>query len=86
MCQSDKVVALGDQGDGSLQVIAALPVEVISSAYLVPWDGNLVVMGAAKFGEPCDAYLLDLKSCAWRKLEKPLEFAGHAQSHCCMEI
>lgn len=83
MCLSDMVVA---RFDSSWQVIAALPPEVVKTSYMIGWRGNLLVIGAPKFGEPYEAYVLDLKSSAWRRVDKADQFSGHVQSSCCLEI
>ncbi|XP_044495233.1 F-box/kelch-repeat protein At1g80440-like [Mangifera indica] len=83
MCHKGQVIAL--KGD-TWQEVSKVPTEVSSVAYVTTWQGKLMVIGHARFGEPHMGYVLDLKSYEWTKIETPKEFSGHVQSGCYSEI
>ncbi|XP_050230891.1 F-box/kelch-repeat protein At1g80440 [Mercurialis annua] len=89
---SDDVLYICHLGDvmalkgATWQAVAKLPVDVYNVAYVATWQGNLLVIGSESFGEPYVAYVLDLKSYSWRKIESPKEYSGHVQSSCYLEI
>ncbi|XP_059643460.1 F-box/kelch-repeat protein At1g80440-like [Cornus florida] len=68
------------------QVITGLPAEVSNATYVSTWQGKLLAIGCANFGEPHRAYVMDLKNPTWTKVEAPEEFTGHVQSGCFLEI
>lgn len=84
MCRAGNVVAL-NKLTGPVTV-AELPEEVKSAAWMTAWQGKLMVVGCARFGEPHQSYVLDLKSYRWTKLDADEEFSGHVPSGCCLEI
>ncbi|XP_059643587.1 F-box/kelch-repeat protein At1g80440-like [Cornus florida] len=83
MCREGNVMAIKD---GNWQVIAGLPAEVSNAAYVSTWQGKLLAIGCANFGEPHIAYVMDLKDQTWTKVEISEEFTGHVQSGCFIEI
>ncbi|KAH7867457.1 hypothetical protein Vadar_033726 [Vaccinium darrowii] len=83
MCHERNVIA---REGTTWQVVAGLPDAVANLAYVASWQGKLLVIGSAKFGEPHRVYLMDLKNFTWQKLESPEEYSGHVQSGCCLEI
>ncbi|XP_015869332.3 F-box/kelch-repeat protein At1g15670 [Ziziphus jujuba] len=83
MCRSGDIVR---HRDPTWQTVSKLPAEVRNAAYVTTWQGSLIVIGSAGFGEPHMVYILDLEKKNWRKLESPFEFSGHVQSGCYMEI
>lgn len=83
MCQNGEVVALED---AKWRTVAELPVEVQYTSFMMTWQGNLLVIGSLRFSEPHTAYMLDLKSYAWTKVEMPEDYSGHVQSGCCLEL
>ncbi|XAR67739.1 hypothetical protein NMG60_11002626 [Bertholletia excelsa] len=83
MCLNGNVMA---REGATWQVVAGLPAEVSSAGCVTTWQGKLLVIGCEKFGEPHRAYVLDLQSQKWEKLELPEEHSGHVQSGCCLEI
>ncbi|KAK3219695.1 hypothetical protein Dsin_013665 [Dipteronia sinensis] len=68
------------------QDVAKIPAEVCKVAYTTTWQGKLLVIGCASYGEPHMAYVLDLKSYKWTKMESLEKFSGHVQSGCYLEI
>ncbi|KAJ0075168.1 hypothetical protein Patl1_34402 [Pistacia atlantica] len=83
MCHEGVVLALKGE---TWQAVTKLPAEVSDVAYVTTWQGKLLVIGCARFGEPHIAYVLDLKSYKWTSMETPKEFSGHVQSGCYLEI
>ncbi|XP_057772980.1 F-box/kelch-repeat protein At1g80440-like [Salvia miltiorrhiza] len=82
-CRDADVVAC----EGSTwRVVAELPCHVRNTAYVTAWPGKVVVIGSERFGEPYNAFVLDLKSCKWERVEAEEEFKGHVQSGCCVEL
>ncbi|XWS20342.1 hypothetical protein CRYUN_Cryun31cG0093200 [Craigia yunnanensis] len=82
ICEGD-VVALKD---AKWQVIAKLPEDVCKIAYMTMWQKKLLAIGSSRFGEPHNAYVLNLKKLEWTKLEIPEKYSGHVQSGCYLEI
>ncbi|KAF2301312.1 hypothetical protein GH714_022569 [Hevea brasiliensis] len=77
MCCAGDVLALR----GTMwQAIAKLPCDVSNIAYVETWQGKLLVIGSAGFGEPHMAYVLDLKKYRWTKMGTPEQYSGHVQS------
>ncbi|KAK1579094.1 hypothetical protein Q3G72_035500 [Acer saccharum] len=68
------------------QVVAKIPAEVCKVAYMTTWQGKLLVIGCARYGEPHMTYVLDLESYKWTKMESLEKFSGHVQSGCYLEI
>ncbi|KAJ4718191.1 F-box/kelch-repeat protein [Melia azedarach] len=83
MCLEGDVLALKN---GTWRRVAKLSADVSNVAYTTTWQGKLLVIGSARFGEPHMSYVLDLKSYNWTKMETPEEFSGHVQSGCYLEI
>ncbi|PSS07457.1 F-box/kelch-repeat protein [Actinidia chinensis var. chinensis] len=83
MCHNGSVMA---REGATWQVIGGLPADVANAAYVAAWQGKLLVIGCAQFGEPHRAYLMDLKSSTWTKIESPEEYSGYVQSGGCLEI
>ncbi|GAV89379.1 Kelch_1 domain-containing protein/Kelch_6 domain-containing protein [Cephalotus follicularis] len=83
MCHGGDVLA---SRDTKWQAVAKLPAEVCNTAYVTTWQGKMLVIGSARFGEPHLAYVLDLKSYTWTKLDTTEKFSGHVQSGCYLEI
>ncbi|KAK9666237.1 hypothetical protein RND81_14G170400 [Saponaria officinalis] len=76
-------VRLGDKG----QVISRIPADVSSSHSIVVCEKDkLLVIGSSKIGEGNKGYMLDLKSYIWTQIDVPMEFCGHVQSSCVLEI
>lgn len=73
------------QGD-KWQLVAKVPPEVRSSQWLITYGDTLMVIGSPKIGQVHEAYMLDLKSYKWNKIDMPKEFCGHVQSRCVMEL
>jgi len=68
------------------EAVTKLPAEVCNTAYTATWGSKLLVMGSAGFGQSYVAYMLDLRSKTWTKLETPWKYSGHVQSGCYLEI
>ncbi|KAL7222245.1 hypothetical protein ACSBR1_024037 [Camellia fascicularis] len=83
MCRQGNVIA---RVGIKWQVLAKLPAEVSNVAYMTTWQTKLLVFGSSKFGEPHNAYTMDLKNYTWTKVEAPEEYLGHVQLSCCLEI
>ncbi|KAH7565155.1 hypothetical protein JRO89_XS09G0147600 [Xanthoceras sorbifolium] len=89
---NDKDIYLSHEGDvvalklEKWQALAKIPAEVCNVAYMTTWQGKLLVIGCARYSEPHMAYVLDLKSYKWTKIESRKEFCGHVQSGCYLEI
>ncbi|KAF2301337.1 hypothetical protein GH714_022931 [Hevea brasiliensis] len=72
MCHAGDVLAL----KGTMwQAIAKLPCDVSNIAFVETWQGKLLVIGSAGFGEPHMAYVLDLKKYRWTK-GTPEQYSG----------
>ncbi|KAI4329281.1 hypothetical protein L6164_021564 [Bauhinia variegata] len=82
MCVDGEVVAL--QGS-TWQAVAKVPAEIRNVAFVRTWQGALMLVGSSGYGEPHMAFVLDIRSWNWRKLETP-EYTGHVQSGCLLEI
>ncbi|CAH9147059.1 unnamed protein product [Cuscuta epithymum] len=72
--------------DVTSQVIGRVPREVSSVSFVTGWHGQLMVTGNAKYGEPQKAYVFELKSGLWNKIEVPNEYSGHIQSGFCLDL
>ncbi|XAR50613.1 hypothetical protein NMG60_11004980 [Bertholletia excelsa] len=83
MCREGSVTV---QNGATWEVLGGLPDEVRNVAYVTAWQGQVLVIGSAMFGEPHRTYVMDLKNCTWTKLESPDEYSGHVQSGCWFEI
>lgn len=83
MCRAGEVVA---SKDGTWTVIATLPNEVKEIAYVLTWQGKLLVIGSPGFGEPHATYVLDTRRNTWTKMAMPEEYTNHVQSGCCLEL
>ncbi|CAI0422620.1 unnamed protein product [Linum tenue] len=86
MCRRGEVVAR--RGD-TWRLVAVLPDDVGNPEYVAAWgEGRkMLVVGSARYGEPRQVYMLDLKALAWEKLETPpAEYSGHVQGGCLVEI
>ncbi|XP_057968130.1 F-box/kelch-repeat protein At1g15670 [Malania oleifera] len=83
MCLKEHV-AVFDKSKG--QEVAELPADVCRIACTSSWEGRLLVIGSARIGGPHSAYILDLKDYKWTSVTAPVEYSGHVQSACCLEI
>ncbi|XP_058074708.1 F-box/kelch-repeat protein At1g15670 [Magnolia sinica] len=68
------------------RVVSELPQCVRVGAYMVMWQGKLMVVGSERHGGPHVVYTWDLKRYTWTKMETPMEHVGHVQAGCCFEI
>lgn len=66
--------------------IVEMPAQLRSSQKVMMWRDTMVVIGCPANGEPHNAYVLDLKSRKWNEVEMPMEYSGHVQSCCGMEL
>ncbi|EXC25817.1 F-box/kelch-repeat protein [Morus notabilis] len=83
MCRAGELAAFKD---ATWKVVANLPNEVKEIAYVVTWQGKLLVIGSPRFGEPHMAYVLDTKQYTWTKMAVPEAYSTHVQSGCCLEL
>ncbi|KAK3028310.1 hypothetical protein RJ639_037772 [Escallonia herrerae] len=83
VCRDGNVMALDNS---TWQAVVELPAEIKCTPYMAVWKGKLLVIGSPRYNEPHGAYLLDLKSYMWTKLEQSEGFPGHVQASCCLEI
>ncbi|KAI5337155.1 hypothetical protein L3X38_016424 [Prunus dulcis] len=83
MCRGGDVVK---HRRGTWKFVAKLPAQVRNPACVTAWQGKVLVIGCAGFGEPHMAYILDLDNYTWTKLETPHKYSGHVQSSCHLEI
>lgn len=83
MCVGADVVV---KKDATWRKVAKLPVDVRNVAFVMTWQGKLLVIGSVGFGEANVAYIFDLKKFNWVKLSSAYEFTGHVQSGCYIEI
>ncbi|XP_065868725.1 F-box/kelch-repeat protein At1g80440-like [Euphorbia lathyris] len=83
ICHGGDVVAL--RGD-TWQAVAKIPTEVVNVAHVTAWQKKVMVIGSTGFGEAHTAYVLDVKSKKWGKVETPKQYSGHVQSGCFVEI
>ncbi|KAJ9179123.1 hypothetical protein P3X46_010946 [Hevea brasiliensis] len=83
MCHGGNVLAL----KGTMwQAVSKLPSDMCNIAYVGTWQGKLLVIGSAGFGEPHVAHVLDLKEYRWTKMETIEQYSGHVQAGCYLEI
>ncbi|XP_019191829.1 PREDICTED: F-box/kelch-repeat protein At1g15670-like [Ipomoea nil] len=75
--ESRDVIALQD---GTWVVITRVPDEICSVAYVTRWQGKMMVMGSRR------AYMLEVKSKKWTKVEIPSEYCGYVLSSCCIDL
>lgn len=83
MCREGHVAAL--KGD-TWQPIVEMPDQLRSSQKVMMWRDKMVAIGCPVYGEPYSAYVLDLKSRKWCKVEMPIDYSGNVQSCCGMEL
>ncbi|XP_030526199.1 F-box/kelch-repeat protein At1g80440-like [Rhodamnia argentea] len=83
MCKDGDVLALRGS---TWRVEAKIPGDVCNPSHVTKWQGKLLVIGSPTTGEPQEAYVLDLRTCAWTNVELPEKFSGHVQVGCCVEI
>ncbi|KAF5741700.1 hypothetical protein HS088_TW10G00704 [Tripterygium wilfordii] len=83
MCHGGDVVALKGT---TWQAVSKLPPEVCNAAYVTTWQGKLMVIGSERFGEPHMAYVANLKTYTWTRIETPKKYSGHVQTGCYLEI
>jgi hypothetical protein len=81
MCRGSDVVA--SRKGGKWEAVAKLPAEVCNTANTATWGSKLLVMGSAGFCQSYVAYMLDLRSKTWTKLETPWRYV---QLGCYLEI
>ncbi|XP_076892757.1 F-box/kelch-repeat protein At1g15670-like [Bidens hawaiensis] len=80
-CHANDVVVLKDD---TWQFVARLPAKVTNMSYLVSFQGHLMLIGTPKYGEPSNAYKMDLNERVWLKVHVPVEYSGHVESGCCL--
>ncbi|XP_060205677.1 F-box/kelch-repeat protein At1g80440-like [Lycium barbarum] len=83
LCRDGDVLALGKS---TWQVVTALPLELKNIAFVTAWRGKILMTGSMGFNEPYNTYVLDLESYKWTKMDTPVNFSGHVQSGCCLEM
>ncbi|KAF5739131.1 hypothetical protein HS088_TW12G00331 [Tripterygium wilfordii] len=83
MCDGGDVVALNGT---TWQAVTKLPSEVCNTAFVTTWKGKLMVIGSERIGGSHMAYVVDLKTYTWTKIETPKKYSGHVQTGCCLEI
>ncbi|OMO54187.1 Kelch repeat type 1 [Corchorus capsularis] len=66
--------------------VAELPADVYNTAHMTTWQGKLLVIGSPSFGEPHNAYVLNLGSYTWTRMQVGDEYSGHVQSGCYLEM
>nr|GLL49418.1 F-box/kelch-repeat protein At1g15670-like [Ipomoea trifida] len=66
--------------DGTWVVIARVPDEIRNLAYVIGWQGKMVVIGSRR------AYMLEVKSKKWTKVEIPSQYCAHVLSCCCIHL
>ncbi|MFS8000217.1 hypothetical protein Hanom_Chr12g01175751 [Helianthus anomalus] len=56
--------------------------------YLLRWQTcrHLLLISMSKYGEPSNAYKMDLNERVWTKVHVPVEHSGHVESGCCLII
>ncbi|KAJ0639404.1 putative F-box domain, kelch-type beta propeller, F-box-like domain superfamily [Helianthus annuus] len=72
--------------DDTWQSVTRLPAEVTNMQCLVSFLGHLLLIGTPKYGEPSNAYKMDLNKRVWTKVHVPVEYSGHIESGCCLII
>ncbi|KAK3410991.1 hypothetical protein EUGRSUZ_J03014 [Eucalyptus grandis] len=83
MCKDGDVLALRGS---TWRVEAKMPGDVYSPSHVTKWQGKLLVIGAPTAGEPQKAYVWEMSTCTWTKVELPEKFSGHVQVGCNLEI
>ncbi|KAJ0458859.1 putative F-box/kelch-repeat protein KMD1/2 [Helianthus annuus] len=82
-CRANDVAVLEDD---TWQSVTRLPVEVTNMQCLVSFLGHLLLIGTPKYGEPSNAYKMDLNKRVWTKIHVPVEYSGYIESGCCLII
>ncbi|MFS7890354.1 putative galactose oxidase/kelch, beta-propeller [Helianthus anomalus] len=78
-CRANDVVVLEDD---TWQSVARLPAEVTNMQCLVSSLGHLLLIGTPKYGEPSNAYKMDLNKHVWTKVQVPVEYSGQIEFGC----
>lgn len=68
------------------RVLIGLPDEMCHVDYVTAWREKLLVIGYSAFGGAHKTYLLDVKDCTWEQVEASVEYSGHVQSGCYLDI
>ncbi|MFS7890355.1 putative kelch-type beta propeller [Helianthus anomalus] len=82
-CRANDMVVLEDD---TWQSVARLPAEATNMHCLVSFLGHLLLIGTPKYGEPSNAYMMDLNKRVWTKVHVPVDYSGHIESSCCLII
>nr|GMD64919.1 F-box/kelch-repeat protein At1g80440-like [Ipomoea batatas] len=72
------VIALED--DSTWVVIARVPDEIRNVAYVTGWQGKMMVFGSGR------AYMLEVKTKKWSKVEIPSQHCDRVLSCCCIDL
>ncbi|XP_010537933.1 PREDICTED: F-box/kelch-repeat protein At1g15670-like [Tarenaya hassleriana] len=83
-CCRGEVTAKSDE---TWQKAMEIPADVYNVAYVAAvGERKLVVIGSARFGDPTVAYVGDLNTSEWVKVESSEKYEGHVQTACFMEL
>ncbi|MFS7890352.1 putative galactose oxidase/kelch, beta-propeller [Helianthus anomalus] len=82
-CHANDIVVVEDD---TWRSVARLPVEVANMPYLVSFPGHLLLISMSKYGEPSNAYKMDLNERVWTKVHVPIKHSRHVESGCCLII
>lgn len=83
LCRDGDILALRGS---TWQVAAAIPAELRNVAFVTAWRGKILMTGSMGFNEPHNTYILDLQNYKWTKMDTPVNFSGHVQAGCCLEM
>ncbi|XP_019171337.1 PREDICTED: F-box/kelch-repeat protein At1g80440-like [Ipomoea nil] len=73
--------------DATWVFVARVPIYTSSVVYVTGWPGKImVIIGNTKYGAAKRAYVLELKTKKWTKVQIPSEYRGNVQSSCCIHI
>ena len=81
MCRGRDLVVVEEKQGATWQPISKIPVDVSNGFYLTAGGDKLLLSGG-----PHKSYTLDLGLRKWTELMPPVEYFGHVQSSCCLEI
>lgn len=86
MCRRGHVAVL--EGN-TWRAVVEVPEDASVAPALVTWQDRLVLMGSGSHGGAQVAYVLEAGEegrMTWQKVVVPVEYSGHVQAACCVEI
>ncbi|XP_047341220.1 F-box/kelch-repeat protein At1g15670-like [Impatiens glandulifera] len=85
MCLNNDV-AYAENDTYNWRRLTQLPTEIRNTIQITGRHNKLFVIGSSGCGEPHNAYVFDLESDKWKYVDATMEFTGHVQSCCWLNI